>query len=120
MLLNTSINKLTNSLEYLKKYYLEHEKPENKKDPEFFQFVREQTEPIFEIIDQWYEAAISFVQNRNVYVHPQQIESTAENLKLILLHSYYIDVRRKRYMELYKSVLYVFDLLKNDLEEVQS
>lgn len=108
---------LEKELETLKENYLTHEKPENRRDPEFFAYVKKQTEPIFDIINQWYEEALTFVKNREVSVHPQQVQSTEENLHLILLNSYYIDVRRKRYMELHKSILYVFDLLKKDMEK---
>ncbi|QGH37003.1 DUF1798 family protein [Gracilibacillus salitolerans] len=118
MLLLTYIEELEKKLGRLKEYYLTHERPENKRDPQFFAFVKENTEPVFETIDQWYEEALNFVKNRNVNVHPQQVESTAENIKLLLLHSYYVDVRRKRYMELHQSVMYVFDLLKNDMQNL--
>lgn len=111
------MNELEEELKTLKGYYLSHEKPEHKRDPEFFAYVKEQTEPVFDIVDKWHEEALAFVKNREVQVHPQQVESTEENIKLLLLHSYYIDVRKKRYMELHQSVLYVFDLLKNDLNK---
>ncbi|SFL85712.1 protein of unknown function [Gracilibacillus orientalis] len=118
MLLLTYIEELEKELLRLKEYYLAHERPENKRDPEFFAFVKENTEPIFEKVDHWNEEALNFVKNRNVKVHPQQVESTEENIKLLLLHSYYVDVKRKRYMELYQSVLYVFDSLKNDFHNL--
>lgn len=116
LLLLTYIEDLEKELLSLKEYYLTHERPENKRDPELFLFVKENTEPVFNMVDKWYEEALSFVKDRSVNVHPQQIESTEENIKLLLLHSYYVDVRRKRYMELYQSVIYVFDILKNDIK----
>ncbi|MGP4041302.1 DUF1798 family protein [Gracilibacillus sp. D59] len=118
MLLLTYIEDLEKELVKLKEYYLSHERPENKRDPKFFAFVKDNTEPVFETVDQWYEEALNFVKNRNVKVHPQQVESTEENIKLLLLHSYYVDVKRKRYMELHQSVIYVFDLLKNDIHNL--
>ncbi|MFC4404388.1 DUF1798 family protein [Gracilibacillus xinjiangensis] len=104
-------------LDQLKDRYLTNERPENKRDPQFFQVVKERTNPIFEQIDEWYSSALLFIKKREVQVHPQQLQSTEENLKLLLLHSYYIDVRKKRYMELYQSVKYVFDLLKKDINK---
>ncbi|ENH97307.1 hypothetical protein J416_04793 [Gracilibacillus halophilus YIM-C55.5] len=115
MSLQNQTNELRSSLEKLRQHYITHDKPENKKDPDFFQYVKEETTPLFEHIDQWQKEAEKFVQHREVNVHPQQVEDTAENVKLLLLHSYYIDVRRKRYMELYHSVLYVFQLIENDI-----
>ncbi|MRH42443.1 DUF1798 family protein [Aquibacillus halophilus] len=116
MELRDKIDQLTKELEKLKEHYLNNEKPENKKDREFFIFVKEQTTPVYQLIQDWEVEATAFVKQRKVRVHPQQVVSTSENLELLLMHSYYIDVKKKRYMELYKSIHYVFDLLLNDLE----
>ncbi|SER12259.1 protein of unknown function [Gracilibacillus ureilyticus] len=117
MQLLDQIIQLEQILEQLKHHYLTNERPENKRDPEFFQFVKETTSPVFDQIDQWYENALLFIKDREVHVHPQQLQSTEDNLKILLLHSYYIDVRKKRYMELYQSIKYVFDLLKKDINK---
>ncbi|GGM23145.1 hypothetical protein GCM10011351_06240 [Paraliobacillus quinghaiensis] len=106
---------LRSELEGLKANYLQQEKPENKRDKVFFEYVKEKTTPVFQLIEEWEVLASSYVKNREVNVHPQQVVSTKENLDLILMHSYYIDVKRKRYMELYRSVHYVFDLILEDL-----
>ena len=106
---------LRSEIEGLKTNYLQQEKPENKRDKTFFLYVKEKTTPVFQLIEEWEKLAASHVKNRAVNVHPQQVVSTKENLDLILMHSYYIDVKRKRYMELYQSVNYVFDLLLEDL-----
>jgi hypothetical protein len=103
----------------LKERYLTNEQPEDKKDKDFFAFVKEETTPIYLLNQGWEEEAKQFVQNRDVQVHPQQIASTSENIELLLLHSYYIDVKKKRYMELHNSVLYVFDLLLNDIARME-
>ncbi len=116
MSLYEDIMKLNKTFSSLKELYEKSEKPQDKKDPALFSYVKQQTLPIFKDIDNWKENALEFVKQRSVAVHPQQIESTAENLELLLMHSYYIDVKRKRYMELYQSIVYVFDLLLKDLE----
>ncbi|MDC3415338.1 DUF1798 family protein [Aquibacillus salsiterrae] len=107
---------LTNELErtfaQLKDKYLTSEKPLDKRDQAFFNYVKEETTPLYKMIQQWETLAETFVKRREVGVHPQQVVSTKENLELLLLHSYYIDVKRKRYMELYQSIQYVFDLLR--------
>ncbi|WP_138417041.1 DUF1798 family protein [Aquibacillus sediminis] len=105
-------------IDELKSRYLTNEKPENKRDRDFFMYVKDQTTPTYEMIQQWQEVALAFVKDRKVQVHPQQIESTSENLELLLMHSYYIDVKRKRYMELHHSIHYVFDRLLEDLESI--
>ncbi|WP_066193268.1 DUF1798 family protein [Gracilibacillus timonensis] len=116
-MLLTYIESLEEILLQLQQRYLTHERPDNRRDPDFFSLVKEETDPIFTLIDQWYQEAVPFVQDREVRVHPQQVDSTEENMKLLLLHSYYIDTPKSRYMELHQSVLYVMELLKQDLKQ---
>lgn len=104
-------------LQALKDNYEENDPPENKKNIAFFNNVKSRTEPIYVALTTWETDALEVVKQRKVNVHPQQITSTKENMELLLMHSYYIDVKRKRYMELNHSVRYVFDLLIRDLEE---
>ncbi|MBM7569866.1 DUF1798 family protein [Aquibacillus albus] len=115
MNLTKTTRDLKRILEELKAHYLENEKPEDKRDKAFFEFVKHKTTPVYERLKKWEDEALEFVKNREVHVHPQQIASTKENMELLLLHSYYIDVKRKRYMELNQSVHYVLDILLNDL-----
>ncbi|WP_117160747.1 DUF1798 family protein [Paraliobacillus sp. X-1268] len=107
---------LKKELELLKSNYLEQEKPAHKRDKDFFLFVKEKTNPVFQLNESWETLAAEHVKNRNVRVHPQQVASTRENMDLLLMHSYYIDVKRKRYMELYQSVQYVCDLILEDFQ----
>ncbi|RLL48238.1 DUF1798 family protein [Oceanobacillus piezotolerans] len=90
--------------------------PENLKDRDFFQKVKQETSPIYDLIAAWEEAALIAVKTREVTVHPHQVTSTRENMELLLMHSYYKDVRRRRYMEYYKSIQYIFEQLLHDLK----
>lgn len=101
----------------LKDIFLLAEKPDNKRDPAFFAHVKEQTTPLFAMKDEWEQAINTLIQERRVNVHPQQVVSTKENMELLFMHSYYIDVKKQRYMELNKSVFYVFDLALESLKE---
>ncbi|MCZ0701892.1 hypothetical protein J2T56_000333 [Natronobacillus azotifigens] len=104
-------SQLKSELEKLKQRYLTEEKPENKRDPDFFAMAKAETSHLFQLIDTWEEEANDLIQKRVITsVHPQQVISTKENMELLLMHSYYIDVNKKRYMELFQSVFYVFDL----------
>ncbi|WP_440895700.1 DUF1798 family protein [Amphibacillus sp. Q70] len=96
----------------LKERFLNTEQPKEPKDPEFFQMVKKETEPLFKLSERWEKVALAAIKKRELLVHPQQIESTRENFELILLHSYYIDVKPKRYMELQQAVNYVCKLIK--------
>ncbi|GAB2574817.1 DUF1798 family protein [Gracilibacillus alcaliphilus] len=116
MKLVTYTNTIEKALAQLKQQYLTHKRPDNRRDPQFFELVKKETDPLFELVDKWYIEATNFVKNRDVRIHPQQIASTEENIKLLLLHSFYIDTPKSRYMELYQSVLYVFSLIKKEVE----
>lgn len=102
--------RLKEELILLKERFLTNEKPENKRDYEFFSYVKDKTTPIFLLIDEWEQSANELIQKREISIHPQQVASTKDNFELLLLHSYYIDVKKKRYMELYQAIQYVFDL----------
>lgn len=90
--------------------------PENRRDRDFFEYVKKETDPIYELLAKWEKEVLSLVKERKVSVHPQQVSSTRENMELVLMHSYFIDARRNRYLELFKSVSYIFDQLLEDLD----
>lgn len=110
---------LKKDLKLLKERYETGEKPKDKRSWDFFQFVKEETTPIYDKIQLWEEKANSFVKQREVSVHPQQVASTRDNMEILLLNSYYLDVKRGRYMDLHQSVMYVFDALIEDIEKKQ-
>lgn len=114
--LKTQTKKIINDVEHFKKQFNHNKPPENVKDRDFFHFVKEETQPIFELIELWEQTALEAVKSRQVNVHPNQVTSTKENIELLLMHSYYHDVRQRRYMELYKSILYVCNQVLRDLE----
>ncbi|GGJ85353.1 hypothetical protein GCM10007063_04860 [Lentibacillus kapialis] len=108
---------LKEHLEHLKNIYEENNPPESKKDKQFFLMVKERTEPVYKLLGEWEEKALNVVKERKVNLHPQQVTSTRENMELLLLNSYYVDVKRKRYMELNRSILFIFDQLLSELKE---
>jgi hypothetical protein len=100
----------------LKDVFETNEPPADKSDRPYFLKVKEDTLPVYDLLEQWESAALRAVRERDVNLHPHQASSTRENMELLLMHSYYVDVRRKRYMELNHSVLYIFDQLLRDLQ----
>lgn len=113
--LKEQTNLLINHVERLKNLFEHTDPPENMKDREFFEFVKDETTPIYDLSKSWEELALEAVKSRKVKVHPNQVTSTKENLELLLMHSYYHDVRQRRYMELYKSIIYVCNQILRDL-----
>src|SRR5699024_12325755 len=63
---------------------------------QFFSNVRQQTEPIFQLLELWEETALQTIKTERFNVHPQQIISTKENMQLLLMHSFYKDVRDRK------------------------
>lgn len=109
---------LKHHLEQLKEIYEANEPPENVSDKHFFLKMKESTGPIYDLLEEWEKQALALVKTRKVNVHPHQITSTRENMELLILHSYYVDARRKRYMELNHSSHYIFDQLLQDLKQL--
>lgn len=109
-------NQLKQKLYILKDRYEANDPPKNRRDKAFFAMVKEETTPVYHLLDEWETLALATVKAREINVHPHQVTSTKENMELILLHSYYIDARRKRYMELYQSVDYIFDQILRELK----
>ena len=105
-------NQLQQASQCLRERFLNNQPPENIKDRNFFEMVKKETEPLFELIEKWEEEALATIKKRELLLHPQQIESTRENFELIIMHSYYIDVKSKRYMELQQAIDYVLELIK--------
>ncbi|MBM7552505.1 DUF1798 family protein [Thalassobacillus pellis] len=103
--------------DHLAERYAAGEGPVDRKDHDFFQMVKKETMPLFEKNDKWLDTASAFVKDREVKVHPNQVQSTHENIELLILHSFYLDVKKKRYNELHHSVHYVLDMILTSLSE---
>ncbi|MFB1098805.1 DUF1798 family protein [Terribacillus sp. JSM ZJ617] len=110
---------LSDLMARLKERFLTHEPPSEKHDKAFFEMVKKETEPMYLLLRKWHQAAEEFVQQREVSVHPQQVKSTEENVHLIILHSYYIDIKSERYMDYHQSIGYVIQLLDEDLDRIE-
>lgn len=115
--LKNSTEQLLTELKHLKLRYESSSKPKDKNDKAFFNFVKEKTMPIYDLLENWERQAMHATQHRTINVHVKQIISTKENMELILLHSYYVDARRKPYMELNQACFYVFNQVLNDIKK---
>nr|WP_302328495.1 DUF1798 family protein [Salirhabdus salicampi] len=97
--------------ECLERY--ERNEPVDKKDMDVFKKIKEETSPNFSLIEEWEKETNAHVHKLSVF--PNQIQNTRDNMELLLLHSYYIDVKRKRFMELYHSVDFVLKQIRQDI-----
>ncbi|SDQ55359.1 protein of unknown function [Virgibacillus subterraneus] len=118
MVLELQTKQFKEHVDKLRVRYEQNNPPENKKDKQFFLMVKEYTAPIYVLLEEWEKNTLQVVKDRKVNIHPQQVTSTRENMELLLMHSFYIDAKRKRYMELNHSVLYVLDQLLRELNNM--
>lgn len=116
---------LMTKTKYLKKQvsdlaqkFFKNDPPESLRDHDFFNKVRAETGPFYKQLDLWEEETLAFIKKYKARIHPHQVVATKENYHLIMMHSYYIDARERRYMELKYSILYVFDILIEDIRNV--
>lgn len=115
----TNLQQLTENLiiqlERLKARFEEGNKPDTNRD--YFMYVKKETEPIFQMLEEWETLAVDWINQKPRLVYVNQINATTKSMKALLLHSYYIDVRKRRYMEIYKSCRYIFNQLLKEIEE---
>lgn len=90
-------------------------KPEN--TSHFFNFVKTETEPIFEIVKQWETLLAEESINRKMIIPENIILSTKDNMTALIMHSFYKDVRRRRYMEIKRSCLYTYQSVLKELDD---
>lgn len=111
--LNNLTTQLLDELKILPQIYENNEEPS--KDKTFFQYVRNETKVLFDMLDEWEKLAEDFVLQRRSGVHLHQIQATKNNMQTLILHSYYKDVRKRRYMEIYKSCKFIFQQVLKEL-----
>lgn len=115
MVLKEQTNRLIIYLKDLNNRFHTEEPPPSMSDRSFFEKMKKETTPIYKTLEEWTDLAQSAIQNSKITLHPQQIQSTKENIQLIILHSYYIDVRKRIYMEYYQSSIYILKDILTDL-----
>jgi len=105
---------LLEEIDHCHNRFITGEKPN--KERAFFLEMKKESEPVFATLDKWVERSEELVKQRKITVlHPQQIDATKENMESLVLHSYYKDTRKRRFMEIYKSCYYIFAQLLKEL-----
>lgn len=98
--------RLQDELERLKTRYETGEK-KDVTDHAYFTYVQKETEHLFTLLSDWERCAQESIQKLKETVFPQQITATYDNVKAVILHSYYRDIRIKQYMKIYKACNYI-------------
>ena len=79
--LNNLTTQLLDELKILPQIYENNEEPS--KDKTFFQYVRNETKVLFDMLDEWEKLAEDFVLQRSSGVHLHQIQATRIICKLL-------------------------------------
>lgn len=95
------------------KRFLKGKKPE--RDRSFFEMVKKETNPIFALLNEWEKNVLGLIDQSLTTLYPQQIHATTENMQAVIIQSYYKDIRKRRFIESYKSCYYIFRQLVKEL-----
>lgn len=117
MVLKQYTNRLIDYLYQLNNRFHTEEPPASMSDRNLFEQMKKETTPIHQTLEKWERLALTAIHTNKISLHPQQIHSTKENIQLIILHSYYIDVRKRIYMEYYQSSIYILKNILTDLND---
>lgn len=88
--------------------------PEN--TSQFFTFVKGETEPIFKSLNNWEKLIIEENKRGRLIIPEHIILSTKDNMTALIMHSFYKDVRRRRYMEIKRSCIYTYQSVLKELD----
>lgn len=91
--------------------YNEKEASVKLNDREAFKHIQKEVTPHFFLLEEWEKTILSDIRARALPIHPSLIQSTRENMELIIMHSFYHDTTDARFNELVKSVDVVFDMV---------
>lgn len=80
-------------------------------DREAFKHIQKEVTPHFFLFEEWEKAILHDIRAHALPLHPSLIQSTRENMELIIMHSFYHDTTDARFNELVKSVDVVFDMV---------
>lgn len=108
---------LTNDLHHLKEQFYRQEEIDDEK--KFFSEVKAATDPIFERLHAWENQTLLYIQQHKSTIHFNQVIATKENIELLIIHGYFKDMRKRRFMEYYQSSLFVLNNLEKELRHEQ-
>ncbi|RPF55803.1 DUF1798 family protein [Aquisalibacillus elongatus] len=104
---------LNHDLERIHHRYF-YERKFDRKIYDDFNQMKEEANPVFDKIERWETDANELVHKLPLF--PNQIKNTKDNLEIMVLHSYFNDVRKKRFVELYQSVKYNLDIIMDEFK----
>ncbi|MDA1475276.1 YppE family protein [Bacillus changyiensis] len=84
---------------------------------DFFKTVKPAADRCEQTIKSWLENGLAYIEDHHPkYIHKEQLSAVEENLKEIVLQSYFCKIHKKRFKDLTESVLYTLRSLEEDLK----
>lgn len=82
----------------------------------FFNYVKEDTKEVFKQLEKWVAILMDQNKKEQPIIPVSIISSTKDNMTALIMHSYYKDVRRRRYMEINRSCIYTLQSVLSTVE----
>lgn len=85
--------------------------------PDFFEEVKPHVQLVDELIQNWRELSLAYIQQyKPKYVHVSQINAAEEGMKQYIVQSFYKETSKKRFYQSVHAVLYTLKTLQTELE----
>lgn len=87
-------------------------------EPDFYKEVKPFADQMDALADRWEQEAMIFLRKYpQKYVHPMQIEQTADNARRVGAHAYFFQTSKAKFMQSAASAVLVLDTLETALEK---
>lgn len=107
--------KLIQEVEQLKDLFHKNTEPKDINDHEYFFQLKKETAQLFSLLDEWENAVLLTLKEKPLKIFEHQITATKDNIEVLVMHSYYKDIRKRLYMERYYSIMLVLENIKKGL-----
>ena len=101
-------------IDKLQELYNEEREVNLQNNLEAFNKVKADISNHIEFVEAWEKEALEFISNNKTSLFPQQLNATKDNLIKLIFNSYYQDSRKKPYMNLRNSCLFILNQLKEE------
>src|SRR5699024_8239073 len=77
--------KLKRELDWLEGKYRSSDRNQVEGSRDFFEYVKQDSQSLFELIGRWYQLTLQFSENNKMAIYEHQIEATKENFEMLIL-----------------------------------
>jgi|SRR5690625_2539999 len=84
---------------------------------QYFTFVKKETEQLFSILKKWEQIVDELITAGYLTFPVSMLQATKQNITALIMNSYYKDVRRRKYKEINRSVIYALHSLVREIND---